>query len=139
MLRTFVFALTAELALLIVDVGQVVGDGDSLERTYLLALAATDTTYLTSLASDGTLVLVYTKHYHATTILALVAQLDDHARTSLHTSATSRTLLGVNLGKTGSGVHADSIELTCSHTVATTQTAEGTACLATACGMGDLT
>ena len=139
MLRTFVFALTAELALLIVDVSQVVGDGDSIERTYLLALATTDTTYLTSLASDGALVLVYTKHYHAAAILALVAQLDDHARTSLHTSATSCTLLGVNLRKTRCGVHANSIELTCSHTVATTQTAEGAACLATACSMGNLT
>ena len=139
MLRTFIFTLTAELALLIVDVSQVVGDGDSIERTYLLALATTDTTYLTSLASDGALILVYTKHYHAAAILALVAQLDDHARTSLHTCATSRTLLGINLGKTRCGVHADSIELTCSHTVATAQTAKGTASLATACSMGYLT
>ena len=138
-MRTFIFTLTAELALLIVDVSQVVGDGDSIERTYLLALATTDTTYLTSLASDGALILVYTKHYHAAAILALVAQLDDHARTSLHTCATSRTFLSVNLGKTCCGVHANSIELTCSHTVATTQTAEGAACLATARSMGNLT
>ena len=138
-LRTFVFALAAQLTLLVVDVGKVVGDGDGLERTYLLALAATDATNLAGLACHGTLVLVYAEHYHTATIAALVAELDDHARTCLHASTTGGTLVGIYLGEACLGVHVDGVKLTCLHAIATTQASIGTACLATTCGMGNLT
>ena len=118
-LRTFVFALAAEFTLLIVDVSQVVGDGDSLEGTHLLALAATDTAHLTGLACHGSLVLVDAEHHHATTVAALVAEFDDHARTCLHAGSTSGTLLGIHLGESRLGVHADGVKLTCLHAVTT--------------------
>ena len=138
-LGTFVFALATQLTLLIVDVGKVVGDGDSLERTYLLALATTDATYLAGLACHGTLVLVYAEHHHATTIASLVAELDDHARTCLHTSTTSGTFVGIYLGEACLGVHVDGVKLARLHAIATTEASIGAACLATTCGMGNLT
>ena len=119
MLRTFVFTLAAELTLLVVDVSQVVGDGDGLERTHLLTLATTDTSYFTSLAGERTLVLVDTEHHHAATVASLIAELDDHAWTCLHTGTASGTLVGIHLGESCLGVHADSIKLTCFHTIAT--------------------
>ena len=45
-------------------------------------------------------------------------------RTSLDASATRCALVFINLGKTRLWVHVDSVELTGSNTVATTQTAE---------------
>ena len=138
-LRTLVFTLAAKLTLLVVDVSKVVGNGDSLEGAYLLTLATTDTAHLTSLASQGTLVLVDAEHYHAATIAALVAQLDNHTRTSLHASTTSGTLVGIHLGKSCLRVHVDGIKLTNLHTVATAQAAISTARLATTCDMSDLT
>ena len=50
--------LLAEFALCVVDVSHVVLHCDSLERTYLCALAASDTCSLAGLACYGTLVLV---------------------------------------------------------------------------------
>ena len=138
-LGTFVFALAAEFALLVVDVGQVVGDGDSLEGAHLLTLAATDTAYLAGLACHGTLVLVHAEHHHAATIAALVAQLDDHARTCLHASTTSGTLVGIHLGESCLGIHANGVKLARLHAVATAQATIGAACLATTSGMSNLT
>ena len=56
--RAFSDALLAELALGVVDVGNIVLDSDSLERTNLGALAATDAGCLASLACNSALVLV---------------------------------------------------------------------------------
>ena len=138
-LRTFVFALAAELTLLIVDVGKVVGDGYSLEGAYLLTLATTDTTDFTSLASERALILIDAEHYHATTIASLVAEFNNHTRTCLHASTTSGTLVGIHLGKSGLGVHANGVKLARLHAIATTQATIGTTCLATTRGMGNLT
>ena len=58
--RTFCHTFLAELALCVVDVGKIVLDCDSLERTYLGALAATDAGSFAGLAGSGSLVLVDT-------------------------------------------------------------------------------
>ena len=56
--RTSVNALTAQTALLGIDVRAVVADGDGAKRTFLLALTATYAGSLTSLHRNGTLVFV---------------------------------------------------------------------------------
>ena len=58
--RTDGDALTAEATLGVVDVGEVVGDGDGIELTLLEAEGATDTRIATSLLSDTALILVDT-------------------------------------------------------------------------------
>ena len=114
-------ALPAKAAFAEVDIGQVVGHGDSAKRTLLLTLAATDTSGLTSLHGHGTLVLVDTRHEHATALDALLAELDDAARTSLRTGTAGGTLILVNLGQTRLGIQVNGVKLTSSDTVATSQ------------------
>ena len=58
--RTDGDALTAEATLGVIDVGEVVGDGDGIELTLLEAEGATDTRIATSLLSDATLILIDT-------------------------------------------------------------------------------
>lgn len=58
--RTDGDALTAEATLGVIDVGEVVSDGDGIELTLLEAEGATDTRIATSLLSDTALILVDT-------------------------------------------------------------------------------
>ena len=58
--RTDGDARTAEATLGVIDVGEVVGDGDGFELTLLEAEGATDTRIATSLLSDTALILVDT-------------------------------------------------------------------------------
>ena len=57
--RTLGYTLLAETALRIVNVSEVVLHCDSLERTYLGTLAATDAGSLAGLAGSRTFVLVH--------------------------------------------------------------------------------
>ena len=82
-LRTFVLTLATEFALLGIDVGEVGIYGDSLELADLHALLASDATYAAGFACLCALVLVVTKHHHASVLQALETNLDDAARTSL--------------------------------------------------------
>ena len=138
-LRTFRFALAARLTLGRVDVCQVVFERDCFERTNLHTLATTDTARLTCLVGNGTLVLVDTHYHHTTVVLTLRTDFDDAARTSLGTSATSGTLFFVHFRQACFRIHADSIELTCSHTVTTTLATKCTACFTTRCSVGNRT
>ena len=128
-LRTFRFTLAARLTLGRIDVCQVIFKHDGFERTYLHTLAATDTTGLTSLVGDSALVLVHTHHDHTTVVLTLRTDFDDTARTCLGTSTTGGTLLFVHFRQTSFRIDTDGIELTCFHTVATTQATECTTSL----------
>ena len=76
-------ALTAEAALGVVDVGEVVGYGDGLELTLLEAERAADTGIAAGLLSYPTLVLVDAADEDATALGTLLTQLDDVLRTSL--------------------------------------------------------
>ena len=136
-LWAFRFALAARLTLSRIDVRQGVFKHDCLKRTNLHTLATTDTASLTSLVSDSALVLVHTHHHHTTVVLTLRTDFDDTARTSLGTSTTSCTLFFVHLRKTSFRIDADGIELTCFHTIATTQAAECATCFTTRGSMSD--
>ena len=102
-------ALSAKAAFVEVDIGQIVANGDSAKRTLLFALAATDTCHLTSLHGYRTLVFVDTRHEHATALDALLAELDDAARTSLRTGTAGGTLILVNLGQTRLGIQLNGV------------------------------
>ena len=135
---TCVLALTAQTALVVVDVCQVVLDDDCIELTYLLALATTDTSIGTCLACYSALVFVDAHHYHATVLRTFLAQLDDVAWTCANALAAASTFLVIHLWQTSLRVHVDSIELAGCHTVATTQTAERTSRLTYIAVMQDL-
>ena len=135
---TCILALTAEAALVVVDVCQVVLDGDGIELAHFLALAATDTCVGTCLACYSALVFVNAHHYHATALRTFFAQLDDVAWTCAYALAAAGTLLVIHLWQTSLRVHADSVELAGCHTVATTQTAKRTSRLTHIAVMQDL-
>ena len=121
-----IFALTAQTALVVVDVCQVVLDDDGIKLAYFLALATTDTSVGTCLACHSTLVFVDAHHYHATALRTFLAQLNDVAWTCANALAAAGTFLVIHLWQTCHRVHVDSIELAGCHTVATTQTAKRT-------------
>jgi hypothetical protein len=122
--RTNGYALTAETALVEVDVRNIVLNGDSTKLTLLLALATADTSSLTSLHGYRTLVLVDTRNKHLAALRSLLAKLDDVTRTCLYAGTARCALLFVNLRQTCFGIHVDGIKLTSSHAIATSQTAE---------------
>ena len=118
-LRTFVLALTAEFALLGIDVSEVSVNGDSLELADLHTLLAGDATYAAGLAGLGAFVFVVAEHHDATVLQALQTNLDDASRTSLGASTAGGTLHFIDFGQTRFGIHADSVELAGCHAVAT--------------------
>ena len=71
--RTDGDALTAEATLGVIDVGEVVGDGDGIELTLLEAEGATDTRIATSLLSDTALILVDTAYEDTPALRPLLA------------------------------------------------------------------
>jgi hypothetical protein len=117
--RTYGHTLAAQTALRVVNVRDVVLNGNGTKRTLLLTLATTDAGCLTSLHGHRTLVLVDARDEHSPTLRALLAELDNVARTSLDAGATSHTLLFVNLGETCFRVDVDGVKLTGSHTITT--------------------
>ena len=135
MLRTYGDALTTQTALLEVDIGEIVLNGDGTEVTLLLTLATSDTANLTSLHGYRTLVLVDARDKDSPTLRTLLTKLDDATRTSLHTGTTRGTLVFVYLRNTCLRINLDGIKLTGCLTVATTQTSEATGCLACTTGM----
>jgi len=127
MLRTFIYALAAQTALLKVNVCQVVLKGDCLERAGLDALAATYATYLTSLLGYRTLVLVDAAYIDPAVQFVLVTEFDDLTRAGLSAGTASGALVLINHRKSRLGIHLDGIELTCLDAVAATQAAKETA------------
>jgi hypothetical protein len=122
--------LAAQTALLVVDVSQVVLNGNRTKVTLLLALAATNTANGTSLHGNRTLILVDTRNENAATLGAFFAKLDDVTRTSFHTSTTRGTLLFVDLRDSCFGVQVNSAELAGCNAITTTQAAKATSCFA---------
>jgi hypothetical protein len=121
-LRTSFLTLPTHLALLCIDVGEVVYEGNRLELlASLYALAATDTGCLTSLVGDGSLVLIVAENDDTTAFGTFQTDFDDASRAGFRASATSRALLFVNLWKTSFLVHVESIELTFGYTITTSE------------------
>ena len=123
-------AFAALLALREVDVGEVAAHLDSLERAGLEALLAADAAYLAVLHGDGAFLHVVACHINTTVVLALGTNLDDTARTSLGTCATTHAFVFVNLWKTSLFVDVEGIELAFLHAVAQTEAAVRTSVLA---------
>ena len=113
-----------------VNVGDVVLDGDGSEGTFLGTLATADAGSLASLHRHRALVFVDAGDEHSPTLRTLLAQFDDVARTRLDTGSARRALLFVNLRKSRLRVHVDSVKLAGGHTVATTQATKATGRLA---------
>ena len=101
-----------------VYVSEIVLYRDCLKLAYLKALATSDTSVGASLTCHASLVLIDTADVDTTPLGSLLAQLDDHLRTSLDTSAAGGTLIFVHLGKTCLGIHMDGIEVADSDAVA---------------------
>ena len=117
---TRILALAAEAALVVVDVCQVVLNGDCIELAYFLAFAATDTSVGTCLAGYSAFVLVNAHHYHATALRTFLTQFDDVSWTCAYALAAAGTFLVIHLWQTCHRVHVDSVKLAGCHTVATT-------------------
>ena len=116
-------ALTAEAALGVVDVGEVVGYGDGLELTLLEAERAADTGIAAGLLSDPTLVLVDAADEDATALGTLLTQLDDVLRASLDAGTTGYALVLEDDRQARLGVHVHSVEVTRVDAVRQAQTA----------------
>ena len=90
--------LSAHLALLGIDIGKIVLQGDGLELlTGLHTPATADAGALARLVGHSTLVLVVAQHHHTAALRTLQADFNHTARTSLGTGSTGRTLLLIHL------------------------------------------
>ena len=124
--RTDGDALTTEAALGVVDVGEVVGDGDGFELTLLEAEGATNTRIATSLLSRSALVLIDAADEDASTLGAFLAELDDGLRASLDTGTAGHALILDDDGEAGLWVHVHGIEVTRVDAVSHAETAPAT-------------
>ena len=86
-------ALTAEAALGVVDVGEVVGYGDGLELTLLEAERAADTGIAAGLLGDPTFILVDAADEDTAALGSLLTQLDDVLRAGLDAGAAGYALV----------------------------------------------
>ena len=135
--RTDGDALTAEAALGVVDVGEIVGDGDGFELTLLEAEGATDTRIATSLLSDAALILVDTADEDTSAFGAFLSELDDGLRASLDTGTAGHTLILEDDGEAGLWVHVHGIEVTRVDAVSHAETAPATVGVPLVEGGGD--
>ena len=119
-------ALTAETALGVVDVGEVVGYGDGLELTLLEAERAADTGIATGLLSDPTLILIDAADEDAAALGTLLTQLDDVLRAGLDAGTTGYALVLEDDRQARLGVHVHSIEVAGVDAVRQAQTAPAT-------------
>jgi len=99
--RTNAYTLATQTALLMIDVSQIVLNGDCSESTFLLALTATNTTNGASLHGYRSFILVYARHEYPAILRPLLTEFDDVTRTSLYTSTARCTLVVINLRKIG--------------------------------------
>lgn len=122
----FGHALAAGLALGVVDIGEVVGHCDGLERTDLGALAAADTGGLTVLLGRSAFFLVITSHIYAAIVFAFISSFQHATRTSLHAGLATHALALIDFGKVGFGIDMDGVELAGCGAVTTAEAAERT-------------
>ena len=99
--RALVVALAAEFTLVWVDVCEVVLDADSAKWADLSTLTTADATSLTSLHNDSATACRAASHVYRTILRPLLAKRDKSLRASLDAGSTRRTLIRVDLHKTG--------------------------------------
>ena len=117
-------ALTAKLALGIIDVGHIVFENNSIVRTGLGADAATDAGIRTGLLHGRATVLVHAAHEHPHATGSFRTQFDDGFRAGLRAGTASRTFFLVHHRQTGNGIHRQGAELAGLYAVPATQAAE---------------
>lgn len=114
-------ALSAQGALVEIDVSQIVDHCNSLKLTLLHALAAADTGHFTVFTCNPALFLVDTGYKNPAVFLPFLAHLDDVSRAGLHTSPAGHALIVKDHWQAGHRVHIHGIELAGLHTVAAAQ------------------
>ena len=95
--RALVDTLTTQLTLLRIDIGKVVGDGDSSKGAHLFALATADTASLARLHNHSTAILRAASHIYSTVLRPLLTQLKESLRAGLDAGTTRCTLVGIDL------------------------------------------
>ena len=101
-----------------VYVSEIVLYRDCLKLAYLKALTTSDTRVGASLTCHATLVLINAADVETASLGTLLAELDDHLRTSFDTRSTGGTLIFVYLGEPRLGVHVDRVKVAHSDAVA---------------------
>ncbi len=125
------FAFTAQTAFLIVDVGNVVDNGDSVKWALFGTFATTDAGCRAGFAGDGTLVFVDATYIHTTRFRPFIAQFDDTFGAGFYAGSASRTQIFINLGKTCLGIDVYGTECAGVFAIAISQATIGTAGLTT--------
>ena len=125
MCRTDRDALTTQTALRMVDVREVVCDGDGFKLTLFKAERATYAGITTCLFRYPSFILIATADEDASTLRSFLAELDERLGAGLNASATSDTFVFEDERKTGLRIHRHRIEVTGPDAVAESYTAPG--------------
>ena len=125
MCRTDRDALTTQTALRMVDVGEVVCDGDSFKLTLFKAERATYAGITTCLFRCPTFILIATANEDTSTLRSFFAELDERLGAGLNASATSDAFVFEDERKASLRIHCHRIEVTGPDTVAESYTAPG--------------
>lgn len=125
MCRTDRDALTTQTALRMVDVGEVVCDGDGFKLTLFKAERATYASITTCLFRSPTFILIATTNEDTSTLRSFLAELDERLGAGLNASATSDTFVFEDERKASLRIHRHRIEVTGPDAVAESYTAPG--------------
>ena len=125
MCRTDRDALTTQTALRMVDVGEVIRDGDGFKLTLFKAERATYAGITTCLFRNPTFILIATANEDTSTLRSFLAELDERLRAGLNASATSDAFVFEDERKASLRIHRHRIEVTGPDAVAESYTAPG--------------
>ena len=125
MCRTDRDALTTQTALRMVDVGEVVCDGDGFKLTLFKAERATYASITTCLFRGPTFILIATANEDTSTLWSFLAELDERLGAGLDTGSTSNTFVFEDERKASLRIHRHRIEITGPDAVAESYTAPG--------------
>ena len=119
--RTYHHTLTTELALSMVDIGEVVGNRDGLKLTLLEAERTADTGISTGLLRYTSLVLIDATDEDPSTLGSSTSQFYDELGASLDASTAGDTLVLNDYGKPRFAIHIHSVEFARMYTVSHTE------------------
>ena len=125
MCRTDRDALTTQTALRMVDVGEVVCDGDGFKLTFFKAERATYASITTCLFRGPTFILIATADEDTSTLWSFLAKFDERLGAGLNASATSDAFVFEDERETSLRIHRHRIEVTGPDAVAESYTAPG--------------
>ena len=119
--RTYHHTLTTELALSMVDIGEVVGNRDSLKLTLLEAERTADTGISTGLLCYTSLVLIDATDKYPPSLRASTSQFYDELGASFDASTAGDTLVLNDYGKPRFAIHIHSVKFARMYTVSHTE------------------